>query len=177
MVTQLAFNLVNVYMKLVNIYFHYGSQYQNASGSQSLHRVQKKNGTTLFLAVTLPNANRFSKFFTNRLGNKFHEKRQLNIPSHLNRFATLPCEMYVLKNCNYPKLREANFHARLCHLKQLLKNIYWMMLASFLFTGKKIFTVTTLKNMQNDRLYAHPSTKKKDVVTKRLRTQLAFSHW
>jgi len=30
------------------------------------------------------------------------------------------------------------------------------------FTDEKIFTVTTLKNPQNDRLYA--STKKKDVV-------------
>jgi len=29
------------------------------------------------------------------------------------------------------------------------------------------------KNPQSDQ----PSTKKKDVVTKRLRTQLAFSHW
>jgi len=39
------------------------------------------------------------------------------------------------------------------------------------------------KNPQNDRLYAHPSTKnkKRDVVvvlvTKRLSTQLSFSHW
>jgi len=39
------------------------------------------------------------------------------------RVATLPCEMFVLKNCNYPKLSEANFHAILCHLKHLLKNI------------------------------------------------------
>ena len=46
-----------------------------------------------------------------------------------------------------------------------------------LFTGEKIFTMTTQKNSQNDRLYAHPSTKKTDVVTKRLRTQLTFSHW
>jgi len=69
----------------------------------SHYTVSRKNGTTLFLAVTLPNANRFSKFFTNRLGNKFHEKRQLNIPSHLNRFATLPCEMYVLKKLQLPK--------------------------------------------------------------------------
>jgi len=40
-----------------------------------------------------------------------------------------------------------------------------------LFTDENIFTMTTLKNPQNDRLYAHPSTKKKDVDTKRLDTQ------
>jgi len=53
------------------------------------------------------------------------------------------------------------------------------MLASFLFTDEKIFTVTTPKNPPNDRLYSHayPSVKKKDVVTKRPRTQLAFGHW
>jgi len=33
-----------------------------------------------------------------------------------------------------------------------------------LFTDEKIFTVTVPKNPQNDRLYAHPSNKKKDVV-------------
>jgi len=49
------------------------------------------------------------------------------------------------------------------------------MLASFSFTDEKIFTVTTPKNSQNDRLYAHPSTKIKDVATKRLRIQLTFS--
>jgi len=31
---------------------------------------------------------------------------------------------------------------------------------------------TFAKNRQNDRLYAYPSTKKKDVVTKRLRTHI-----
>jgi len=43
---------------------------------------------------------------------------------------------------------EANFHAKLYHLKQLLKNVHHhqMMLASFLITDEKIFTVTTTKN-------------------------------
>ena len=31
--------------------------------------------------------------------------------------------------------------------------------------------------MADSTQYAHPSTKKKDVAIKRLRTQLAFSHW
>jgi len=42
---------------------------------------------------------------------------------------------------------------------------------------KRGFTVVTPMKPQNDRLYAHPSTKQKDVATKRLRTQLAFGHW
>jgi len=83
--------------------------------------------------------------------------------------------MSVLKNRSEPELSEANFHARLqdsaCHLKQLLKNIHPLTLTSFLFTYKKIFTVTTPNNPQNDRLYEHPSTKKKDVVTKGLHKQ------
>jgi len=33
------------------------------------------------------------------------------------------------------------------------------------FAYKNIFTVATLKNPQNDRLYAYPSNKKKDVMT------------
>jgi len=53
--------------------------------------------------------------------------------------------MFLLKNRNDPKLSEANFHARLCHLKQLLKNIHPMILASFLFTDEKMFTVTIPK--------------------------------
>jgi len=36
---------------------------------------------------------------------------------------------------------------------------------------KTVFTANTPKNTQNDRLYARPSTKKKVVATKRLRTQ------
>jgi len=40
-----------------------------------------------------------------------------------------------------------------------------------LFTDENTFTVATRINPQNDRLYAYPSTKKKDVETKRLRTQ------
>jgi len=40
--------------------------------------------------------------------------------------------MFVLKNRSYPQLSEANFHARLCHLKHLLKEYYWrMMLTTF----------------------------------------------
>ena len=39
-----------------------------------------------------------------------------------------------------------------------------------LFTDVKIFTVVTPKDPPNDQLYAHQSTKKKDVVRKCLLT-------
>jgi len=50
--------------------------------------------------------------------------------------------MLMLKNRTDPELIEANFHARLSHSKQLLKNINPM------FTNEKTFTATTPKNSQ-----------------------------
>jgi len=61
--------------------------------------------------------------------------------------------------------------------KIMLNNLHPMMLESFWFTDNNIFTLAAPRNPQNDRLYAHPPTKKKGVMTKRLRTQLTFSHW
>jgi len=55
--------------------------------------------------------------------------------------------MFVLKSHSYSELSEAKFHVSVV-----------------LFTDKKIFMVAT-PNPQNVQLYAHPSTKKKDVVT------------
>jgi len=60
-----------------------------------------------------------------------------------------------LQNRNAPELSEKNSHAWLRHSKQSLKCV-----SVILFTDEKIFTVTTPKNPQNDRLYAYPSTKK-----------------
>jgi len=71
-------------------------------------------------------------------------------------------KMVVFKHRNDPDPSEANGRASLSHLKHLLKNINPVTLASFLFTDRKIFTVTTPKNPQNDRLYAYLSSKKKD---------------
>jgi len=65
----------------------------------------------------------FQNFCTDRLSSKRLEKQYLNIPPHLKCNVTLPCEMFVLKNHNDPKLSETNFHVRLCHLKQLLKKL------------------------------------------------------
>jgi len=78
--------------------------------------------------------------------------------------------MLVLKHCNDPELNETNFCARLNHSTHCLKYSP-NDVGIILFTNEKTFTVITPKNPQNDRLYAHPSTKKKDVATKRLCTQ------
>ena len=44
-----------------------------------------------------------------------------------------------------------------------------------MFAEEKMFIVARPKKNQNDPLYAHASTKKKDVATKLQRTQLTFS--
>jgi len=43
----------------------------------------------------------------------------LNIPPHLKRVATLPCEISMLKNRNAQEVIEANCHVRLHPLKKL----------------------------------------------------------
>jgi len=62
--------------------------------------------------------------------------------------------MFLLKNRNDQKLSEKNFHATLCHLKQFLKNIHPMTLASFLLADENISSDHTEERPQNDRLYA-----------------------
>jgi len=86
--------------------------------------------------------------------------------------------MLVLKNRQAPELSEENSHARLGYLKQLLKNIHPMMLASLCSLTKYITVATPKKNTktQNGRLQAHSSIKKKDVATKCLRIQLMFGN-
>jgi len=76
--------------------------------------------------------------------------------------------MFLLKNRNDPKLSELPCKA--LPFKTVPQKYSPDELASVLFTDEKIFTVTTPKNPHNDRLYAHPSTSKKDVVTKSVRT-------
>jgi len=75
------------------------------------------------------------------------------------------------KNKNPTKIYLKIFRFQICKKlsdsdTELLKNIHSMTLASLLLIDEKIFTATTPKNVQNDQLYAYPSTKKKDVVTK-----------
>ena len=61
----------------------------------------------------------FQKFFTGRLTGKFATNSYLNIPPHLKRVATLPCDIYFQKNRNAQEVIEANCHVRLYPLKKL----------------------------------------------------------
>jgi len=61
----------------------------------------------------------FQNSFTARLTGKFATKSCLNIPPHLKRVATLPCEILCSKNRNAQEVIEANCHVRLRPLKKL----------------------------------------------------------
>ena len=62
----------------------------------------------------------FHNSFTGRLTGKFATNSYLNIPPHLKRVATLPCDIYLCsKNRNAPEVIEADCHVRLCPLKKL----------------------------------------------------------
>ena len=62
----------------------------------------------------------FQNSFTGRLTGKFATNSYLNIPPHLERFATLPCEISMFKkNRNAQEVIEANCHVKLHPLKKL----------------------------------------------------------
>ena len=64
---------------------------------------------------------RFSNFFTLGLYSTFATNSCLNIPPHPKRVATLPCEIFVLKNRHSLGVSEANYYARLSHSNTVLK--------------------------------------------------------
>jgi len=53
-----------------------------------------KNWPNFLYALTLPNINRFSKFFHCQNKEKICNKLSLKIPPHLNCVATLPCVLH-----------------------------------------------------------------------------------
>jgi len=62
----------------------------------------------------------FQNSFIDRLTGKFATSTYLNIPPHLKRVATLPCEISMFKkNRNAEEVIEANCHVRLHPLKKL----------------------------------------------------------
>jgi len=65
----------------------------------------------------------FQNSFTGRLSGKFAINWYLNIPPHLKRVATLPCEISMLKNDRAPEETEAHSHVRFSHSKISCKNI------------------------------------------------------
>jgi len=65
----------------------------------------------------------FQKSFTGRLTGKFATKSYLNIPPHLKRVTTLPCEISMFKNRNAQEVIEANCHVKLRPLKKPSKYV------------------------------------------------------
>ena len=61
----------------------------------------------------------FQNSFTGRLTGKFATNSYLNIPPHLKRVATLPCEIFMFKKsqCSQEVI-EANCHVKLRPLKK-----------------------------------------------------------
>jgi len=106
-----------------------------------------------FLIYTLPNANRFSNSFTGRLLAIISGKTIIKYsPPHLKCVATLPTEIFLLKNRRVPGWVKRIPIQDLSIQSMFWKNMHLMILAPF-FTDKSIFTVVTSKNPQNNRLY------------------------
>ena len=63
----------------------------------------------------------FHNYFTGRLSGKFATSAHFNIPPYLNCVATLPCEIFTLKNRLAQAVIEANCHVRLSHSKNSVK--------------------------------------------------------
>ena len=66
------------------------------------------------------------------------------------------------------ELSAANREARLARSKRLLKKYSNSDVDFMWFTDEKIFTITTPKNPQNDRLYAPTASKKREIAPERL---------
>jgi len=137
----------------------------------------EKNGTTIFLSLTLPTDNRFLKFFHRQTCWKIYEKAIVKYPitPQTRRYTTL--WNVCAQESQLPKAEWSELPCNTLPVKTFAERILPNDVNNILFTGEKILTMTTQKNSQNDQLYAQPSTKKKDFVTKRLRTQLASSQW
>jgi len=84
--------------------------------------------------------------------------------------------VFVLKNGPAPEMSGGNCHAQLSRSIQLLKKYSSSDVSTIVLTEEKIFTVVTLKNTKNHKLYTTAATTKKDIIKKRLQTWSAFSH-
>ena len=85
----------------------------------------------------------------------------------------------MLKNRNDPKLSEANFHARLCHCKHLLKNIHNI---TFVHWRKDIYSDYTEKPAERAsvrNMHVHQPKRNTSWLdkTNAHTIVLAFSHW
>jgi len=121
----------------------------------------------------------FQNSFSGRLSSKFLPKQQLKIPPYLKRVASLPCEIFVLKNRHELELSTANSRARLNHSQQLLKNIHRVMSASFCSLTKHVYRGGHIdKRTQNARLYGtHIRQLRRKTSRQNALAPTTFSHW
>ena len=66
------------------------------------------------------------------------------------------------------EITDANCQARLQRSRLLLRRFPQTTVDFIFFTDEKVFTVASLVNTQNDRVYAPSSTKKRDIAPKSL---------
>ena len=62
-----------------------------------IYTMSRKNGTAILLPVTLQMVTDFHNSITVRLVSKFAIKSAMNVPPHLTKVATLPCESLMSK--------------------------------------------------------------------------------
>jgi len=87
--------------------------------------------------------------------------------------ATLPCEMFVLKNpC--PRDEWNEMPCKTQSFETVAEKYSTNDVSTILLTDVNIFTVVMPIHSKNQQLYATAATKQKDVTTKRLRTQSTF---
>ena len=96
--------------------------------------------------------------------------------SSVHRIAHQDLSLKCFKKKRAQDLTRANNLTRLVRAKQLLKKYQQHMVGFIWFSDEKLFTVQSPVNLQNDRLYAPATTKKKQLPADRLlRTRSRFS--
>ena len=96
--------------------------------------------------------------------------------SSIHRIIHKRLSLKCFKKKQAQELTDANKLTRLARAQQLLKKYTKTMVHFIWFTDEKLFTVTPPVNLQNDRLYASSTTKKRELPASRcLRTRSNFS--
>jgi len=75
-----------------------GSWFLHWRRARGLSPCPEKNGPPKHIKITSSNASDFRNSFTVTISWKFAIKQSLNIPPHLKRVATLPCEILMSEN-------------------------------------------------------------------------------
>jgi len=116
----------------------------------------------------------FKNSFTIRLNSKFCNKQTIKYPTtpQMRRYTTLRNVCARKWPCSRGEWSKLSCKTQ--SFETVAEKYSSNDVSTILLTDEKIFAVVTLKNLKNRQLYATAATKKKDVRTKRLRTQSAF---